>query len=94
MNEQVKELLVLAPQKLGTIQIHLGLVSRHEALEVMEKLETAGEVYCNAGVWRLINKCCRCDNPVRERIDGSGYCVTHALRLKLDKASKLHGGVA
>lgn len=93
-SERVRELLTLAPQKLGTIQTHLGLGSRHEALEVMEQLEAAGEAYCNVGVWRLTNKCCQCDDPIKERIDGTGYCATHALRLQLDKAFKKHRGAA
>jgi hypothetical protein len=63
MNERIKELLAINPQKLGTIQTHLGLGSRHKTLEVMEQLEAGGEVYCAAGVWRLSKK---------ERIDGMG----------------------
>lgn len=94
MNERIKELLAINPQKLGTIQTHLGLGSRHEALELMEQLEAAGEVYCNAGVWRLVNKYCRCDDPVKERLDGMGYCATHALRLRLEQSFKKLGDAA
>lgn len=50
--ERVRSLLALNPQRLTTIQAHLGL-TKPQTLAVMERLEMHGEVFCRVGVWRL-----------------------------------------
>lgn len=74
--DRIREFLELGPQKLGQIELFLEL-TRLQTLSVLQRLEDGGEIYREDGIWRKVNKCCCCDEPVAVVFNRVPYCVDH-----------------